>query len=32
MPLEWIIDYEDANHRRLFEMGKADARRALAQR
>jgi NTE family protein len=32
MPLEWIIDYEDANHRRLFEMGKVDAERALAHR
>jgi NTE family protein len=32
MPLDWIIDYEDANHQTLFAMGKADAERALAQR
>lgn len=32
MPLDWIIDYEDANHRALFAMGKADAERALAAR
>jgi len=32
MPLEWIIDYEDANHQTLFAMGRADAERALAQR
>jgi NTE family protein len=32
MPLEWIIDYEDANHQTLFAMGKADAERALGQR
>jgi len=32
MPLDWIIDYEQANHQTLFAMGKADATRALAQR
>jgi NTE family protein len=32
MPLEWIIDYEEQNHLALFELGKADAQRALAQR
>lgn len=32
MPLEWIIDYEEANHQHLFAIGKADAERALAQR
>ena len=32
MPLDWIIDYEEANHQTLFAMGKADAIRALAQR
>jgi NTE family protein len=32
MPLDWIIDYEDANHQTLFAMGRADAERALAQR
>jgi NTE family protein len=32
MPLDWIIDYEEANHQTLFAMGKADAERALAQR
>jgi len=32
MPLDWIIDYEDANHMALFELGRADAARALAQR
>jgi NTE family protein len=32
MPLEWIIDYETANHLALFERGKVDAERALAQR
>ena len=32
MPLDWIIDYEDANHQILFAMGRADAERALAQR
>ena len=32
MPLDWIIDYESANHEVLFAMGKADAERALARR
>lgn len=32
MPLEWIIDYEEENHTRLFEMGYEDAKRALDQR
>ena len=32
MPLDWIIDYEEANHQTLFAMGKADAVRALAKR
>jgi NTE family protein len=32
MPLEWMIDYEEANHKHLFELGKADAERALQQR
>jgi len=32
MPLDWIIDYEQANHQTLFAMGKADAERALARR
>jgi NTE family protein len=32
MPLEWMIDYEEETHRRLFEMGYADARRALDER
>jgi NTE family protein len=32
MPLDWIIDYEEANHQALFAMGKADAERALARR
>ena len=32
MPLDWIIDYEEANHQTLFAMGKADALRALAHR
>lgn len=32
MPLEWIIDYEEANHRQLFALGYADAARALASR
>jgi NTE family protein len=32
MPLDWIIDYEDANHQALFAMGRADAERVLAQR
>jgi NTE family protein len=29
MPLDWIIDYEDRNHRHLFALGYADALRAL---
>jgi NTE family protein len=29
MPLDWIVDYEVANHYALFEMGQADAERAL---
>jgi NTE family protein len=32
MPLEWIIDYEEQNHRELFRLGYQDARRALDQR
>ena len=32
MPLEWIIDYEEATHQRLFAMGRQDALRALADR
>lgn len=32
MPLDWIIDYEDANHRTLMSMGRGDAVRALKQR
>jgi len=32
MPLDWIIDYEEANHQTLFAMGKADAERALRTR
>ncbi len=32
MPLEWIIDYEEHNHRTLFEMGRNDALRALDRR
>jgi hypothetical protein len=32
MPLDWIIEYEEANHQTLFAMGKADAMRALANR
>ena len=32
MPLDWIIDYEEANHQTLFAMGRADAERALARR
>lgn len=32
MPLEWIVDYEDENHERLFAMGYADALEALNQR
>lgn len=31
MPLDWIVDYEEANHHTLFEMGRADAERTLAQ-
>jgi NTE family protein len=29
MPLEWIVDYEEANHRKLFQQGRADAERVL---
>lgn len=29
MPLEWIVDYEEENHRRLMALGYADAMRAL---
>jgi NTE family protein len=29
MPLEWIVDYETANHEHLFALGRADAERAL---
>lgn len=29
MPLEWIVDYEEENHHRLFAQGRADALRAL---
>jgi NTE family protein len=32
MPLDWIIDYEEQNHRALFEMGYKDAIRALDNR
>jgi NTE family protein len=32
MPLDWIIDYEDANHMALFERGRADAARAMERR
>ena len=32
MPLEWLIDYEEETHQHLFELGRADAERALAQR
>lgn len=32
MPLEWIIDYETANHEALFAMGRADAEQALRTR
>lgn len=32
MPMEWIVDYEEANHERLFALGYADAQRALAAR
>ncbi|HEX5691337.1 MAG TPA: patatin-like phospholipase family protein, partial [Roseiflexaceae bacterium] len=30
MPLDWIVDYETANHQALFERGRADAARSLA--
>jgi NTE family protein len=32
MPLDWIVDYEQANHQTLFAMGKSDAERALRYR
>ncbi len=32
MPLDWIIDYEEETHQRLFALGRADALRALAVR
>ena len=32
MPLDWIVDYEEANHLTLFEMGRSDAERILGQR
>ncbi|MEI7771948.1 MAG: patatin-like phospholipase family protein, partial [Chloroflexales bacterium] len=32
MPLDWIVDYEDETHQRLFAQGRADALRALAAR
>jgi NTE family protein len=32
MPLDWIVDYEEVNHRRLFEQGRRDALRALQAR
>jgi NTE family protein len=32
MPLDWIIDYEEANHQTLFALGRADAERALRGR
>ncbi len=32
MPMEWMIDYEEANHQKLFAMGKADAARTLQAR
>lgn len=32
MPLEWIVDYEEENHERLFAQGRADALRALEAR
>lgn len=32
MPLDWIVDYEQETHLRLFELGRADAMRALAAR
>ena len=30
LPLDWIVDYEAANHQYLFELGAADAERCLA--
>jgi NTE family protein len=32
MPLDWIVDYEEETHERLFAQGRADALRALAAR
>lgn len=32
MPMEWIVDYEEQTHEKLFAMGKADALNALIQR
>jgi NTE family protein len=32
MPMDWIVDYEESTHRKLFEMGQADALRVLAGR
>jgi NTE family protein len=32
MPIEWIVDYEESTHQKLFEMGKDDAERVLAAR
>ncbi|MDZ4722231.1 MAG: patatin-like phospholipase family protein [Roseiflexaceae bacterium] len=32
MPLEWIIDYEEANHEQLFALGYEDAKRAFDAR
>jgi NTE family protein len=32
MPLDWIVDYEEETHLRLFVQGRADALRALAAR
>ncbi|NJP07877.1 MAG: patatin-like phospholipase family protein [Chloroflexaceae bacterium] len=32
IPLEWMVDYEEANHRALFAMGKCDAIAALQRR
>ena len=32
MPLDWIVDYEEANHQTLFAMGRSDATRALKGR
>jgi NTE family protein len=32
MPLEWIIDYEEQNHYKLFQMGYEDTHRTLDQR